>query len=198
MAKLSVCAELKQGFDFACVTDTVRKYFQQIVVINFSDIDRGTVVKTNTNTPTCAFNVAFKLKTGKTGYAIIGAETGNSISGMYEKTTNELTGQPNYLHKINYVGVGVSEAVKCILNSLDRGSFVVACQLKNGLVEIYGIDNGVRNADYSYDIQGGNGGSAIVMQSEENALESLIPMNYKPTAPSLSAGADFDLLFANP
>jgi hypothetical protein len=197
MANLSVCAELKQGFDFACVTDTVRKYYQQIVIINFIDIDRSTVVKTNTTTPSCAFNVAFKLKTGKTGYAIIGAETGSSISGMYDKTTNELTGQPDYVHKINYVSVGVSEAVKCVLNSLDRGSFVVACQLKNGLVEIYGIDNGVRNADYSYDIQGGNGGSAIVMQSDEKSPEALAPMIYKPTAPSLSAGADFDSLFAN-
>ena len=197
MANLSVCAELKQGFDFACVTDTVRKYYQQIVVINFADIDRSSVVKKITSSPDCNFFVNFKLKTGKTGYALIGAETGSSISGMFDKTTNELTGQPQYVHKVNYVGVGVSEAVKCILNSLDRGSFVVACQLQNGLVEIYGIDNGVRNADYSYDIQGGNGGSAIVMQSDEKSPEALMPMIYKPTSPSLSAGADFDSLFAN-
>lgn len=190
MAVLSICALLTQGQDNSCPTDVTRKYYQQIVVINHSDIDKSTIVKTVNNT---SFKVAFSLKTGKTGYLFSGSEAGSSYSGMFEKTTNELTGQPQYAHKVNYVGVGLSEAQKATLNQLDRGNFVVACQAKNGVVEIYGLDNGLINGDYTYDIQGGNGGSALVLQSDKKSLEPYIPYVYSSADPE----ADFDSLFAN-
>ena len=82
--------------------------------------------------------------------------------------------------------------MKSLLDKLDRGSFVVACQAKDGTVEIYGLENGLTNADYTYDIQGGNGGSALVLQSMENSQEGVLPYTYK----SLDASADFDSLFA--
>ena len=38
---------------------------------------------------------------------------------------------------------------------IDKGSFVVALQAKDGTVEIYGMVNGLTTGDYEYNIQGG-------------------------------------------
>jgi len=191
----SICALLDKGLDFSCLTDVARKYYQEMVIINTSDIDSTTVVKTIASTPTtCDHKVAFTLKATKTGYKLALPDTGGSISGMFDKTTNELTGGPQYLHKVNYAVIGISEDVKCFLRTLDKGSFIVALRAKgSNVVEVYGIDNGLSNADYTYDIAGGSGGSAIVLQSLETAPENNIPFVYDSVDPV----ADFDLLFAN-
>jgi hypothetical protein len=189
MAVLNICATLTQGLDSACPTNVVRKYYQQTVIINHSDVDKSTIVKTVNDTN---FKVAFRLKTGKTGYRFTASESGSSISAMYEKTTNEGNGLPQYIHKMNYVAVGASELIKATLNKLDRGSFVVAGQLKNGLVEILGFENGLVNGDYTFDLQGANGSVALVLTSQENAPEPLAPYIYTSTDPELS----FDTLFA--
>jgi len=194
MAISSICATLNNGLDFTCISNNPRKYYQQLVLINSTDIDTTTIIKQILDTPTCKHNITFQLKTGKTGYRLSLPENGGSIFGSFDKTTNELTGSPQYIHKVNYAVVGISEDVKCFLRSLDKGSFVVVGQLKDGTVEVYGIDNGLQNADYTFDIVGGNGGTAIVLQSLEQSPESQIPFVYT----SLDPNADFDSNFANP
>jgi hypothetical protein len=189
-----VCGELFKGLDFKCLDTISRKYFQEIVIINYNDIDATSIVKTIAGSATedCAHNVEFTLKAGATGYALTLPQNGGSIFGSFDKTTNELTGGPQYIHKVNYAVIGVSEDVKCFLRSLDKGSYIVAARpLGSAIVEIYGIDNGVQNADYTFDVVGGNGGAAIVLQSLETAPESQIPFIYKSADPI----ADFDARF---
>ena len=78
---------------------------------------------------------------------------------------------------------GVSEAVKCILDSIDKGSFVAAFQLGDGTVEILGIENGLTTGDYTYDVQGGGGGTAVVLSSLEDAPERYLPLIYESAVP---------------
>lgn len=197
MAEISLCAQLLSGQDASCEAPK-RRYFQQAVVINKSDIESYVVNRTDFDDPlpVCEYNVQFILKPGKTGFLFRGSEAGSSYFGTYDKTLTELTGNPQYTHNVNMVVIGASETAKCVLESLDKGRFVVALQFTDGTVEIYGIDNGLSTGDYTYDIQTNGGGSAIILSSSETAPENFLPLVYAPQDGG-DAGADFDALFAN-
>lgn len=186
-----ICATLISGLDASCPVNLARKYYQEMVVMNADDIDTTTVVQTLT---AGNHNVEFSLKTGKTGYKFILPESGGSIFGSFDKTTNESFGTPQYIHKINYAVIGVDGVTKSILRTLDKGSFIVAARIKGtSIIEIFGIQNGLINADYTFDLVGGSGGSVLVLQSMENAPETHIPFVYKSVDPV----ADFDSAFEN-
>jgi len=191
MAVLSTCALLGNGQDQSCINST-KKYFQQAVIVNRADISSYTITKTDSP---CAYNVSFALKAGKTGYRFTGPESGNSYFGNYSKSKSDL-GFVQYSHLVQLLVAGATEQAKCILDSLDKGSFVVAIQLKDGTVEIYGIEFGLSTADYTYDLQANGGATAISLQSDEAARENLLPLVYKSETPGGEA-ADFDSLFAN-
>lgn len=193
MAVPSICGTLGQGIDQACLTNIVKKYYQQMVVINKADINPATV---SYNLPSLAtpsdYNISFDLKIGKTGYLFKAIESNRTLSGMAEKTTSETVGV-QYAHKVNYTVLSTSQSIKAILNSFDKGKYVVALQLLNGDVEIYGFENGLSSADYTYDIQGTGGATVLVLESKENEFESTLPLHFKSADPN----ADFDSLFAN-
>lgn len=196
MAIISPCATLIVGQDATCVTPK-RKYYQQAVVINKADIASYTVTKTDYDapTPTCSYKVTFELKDGKTGYLFAGSENGSVYFGSFDKSTSDL-GFAQYMHKVNMIVMGADEAAKCALDALDKGLFVIAMQFTDGTVEIYGIDNGLSTPDYTYDVQGGGGGSAIVLQSLEATPEGSLPLVYESAVPGQET-EDFDALFAN-
>lgn len=196
MAIVSLCAKLLSGQDASCVP-LKRRYYQQAVVINKSDIDEYTITRTDyeSDTPTCAYNVAFTLKDGATGYLFQGPESGSSYFGNYAKTTSDL-GFAQYAHTAQILVVGSTEDAKCVLDSLDKGSFIVALQFTDGTVEIYGMDNGLSTGDYSYDIQAGGGGSVIALSSKETSPENYLPLVYVSAVPGQES-ADFDSKFAN-
>lgn len=198
MALESICAKLLAGQDSVC-EQLKRRYYQQAVVINKSDIDPETVTITKTDyaseTPTCAYNVAFQLKPGKTGYIFRGPQNGSNYFGSFDKALSDL-GFTQYTHNASVLIVGATEDAKCILESLDRGSFVVAYQFTDGTVEMYGFENGLSTGDYTYDVQGGGGGTAIVLSSNENTPENYLPLIYKAAVPG-QEGEDFDSAFSN-
>ena len=193
MAVQSLCAKIFNGLDVSCDAP-VRKYYQQAVIINKSDIDSYTISLPDAETETCDYNVTFALKAGATGYRILGAEAGSSFYGSVDKSRSDL-GYAQYIHNAGILIAGVSEEVKCILDGLDKGSFVVALQLKNGTVEIYGIVNGLTSGDYSYNIQEGGVGTAILLSSLEDAPESNLPLVYESAVPGQES-TDFDDAFA--
>ena len=198
MARTSLCAKLITGQETVCVPPK-RRYFQQAVIINKDDIDSDSVVITTTNygsgTPTCAYNVSFQLKDGKTGYFFQGPETGSNYFGSFDKSQSDL-GFTQYAHNASILVVGATEQAKCVLDSLSKGLFVVALQFTDGMVEIYGIQNGLAAADYTYDVQGGGGGTAIVLSSPETAPEFYVPLIYKSKTPGQES-EDFDSAFSN-
>lgn len=199
MAVLPLCARLISGQDASCVPVT-RKYYQQAVIINKSDIDPDSIEITKTDFETtpevCAYNVSFTLKEGATGYRFMGSENGSVYFGRYNKTLNDVTGLPQYVHEAQMLVVGIDEASKCILDALDKGSFVVAYQFMDGTVEIYGIQNGLSTGDYTYSVQENGGATSIILTSNEAAPESSLPLVYKSEVPG-SETADFDAAFAN-
>ena len=146
MAIETICGILLSGLDTAC-NPPVRKYYQQAVVINKSDID--TITNTLPSVGQCNYTTAFTLKAGKTGYRFLSPESGTSVKGLVDKTESAL-GHPQFVHKAQFLVTGIGEDTKCILDSLTRGSFVVALQLTDGTVEIYGIENGLSSAELQF------------------------------------------------
>ena len=195
MAVIPLCARLSVGQDSACIP-LKRKYFQQAVLINKADIESFTITKTNYETPpyTCAYTVAFELESGATGYRLSGPENGSSFFGRYNKTINDL-GFVGYTHEVQILVAGASEDAKCILESLDKGQFVVALQFTDGTVEIYGFENGLSTGDYTYSVQENGGGSLIILTSNEATPENSLPFVYESAVPG-QENEDFDDAFA--
>ena len=160
-------AKIFNGQDGSCDTP-VRKYHQQAVIINLSDIDSITITEPDYVTPTCSYKVVFALKTGLKGFKFQGPEAGSNYFGSFDKSRNDL-GYPQYKHNAQILVSGITEAAKCAIAGLDKGSFIVALQLKDGTVEIYGAINGLTTGDYTYDVQGGGGGTPILLTSLEDA-----------------------------
>lgn len=193
MAVLNLCAKLVNGLDISC-NAPVRKYYQQAVIINKTDIASYVITPPDPEIPSCDYKVTFQLNPGTTGYRIIGSQAGSSFFGSFDKTRSDL-GYPQYVHNTSILIAGITEEVKCILDSLDKGLFVVALQLQDGTVEIFGIVNGLTTGDYTYDIQGGGGGTAILLSSLENAPETRLPLVYESAVPG-QENEDFDDAFA--
>ena len=195
MANTAICAELDGVVDLSCIRTLVKKYFQEIVIINFNDIDRTASV-INQAGALCDYSVSMVLKAGKKGVMLKLPENGNTIRGSFAKTTSDL-GFIQYLHTVQILIAGVTKEIKCILDKLDRGRYVVAAQLADGTVEIYGFQNGLTTGDYTYDLVEGGGGAKIPLQSKDTEQETLLPLIYKPAVPG-SENADFNEQFAQP
>ena len=195
MAIQSVCGRLFSGLDVSCVKP-VSKYYQQAVIINSQDIDLDTVTITlpDSEQEDCDYSVEFALKAGTTGFHIIGSEGGSTFYGSVSKSRNDL-GYPSYIHNVGILVAGLSKESKCILSALDKGSYIVALQAKDGTVEIYGFQNGLTTGDYEYNIQEGGGGTQIILSSLEDATEGNLPLIYK-SAVSGQESEDFDDAFA--
>jgi hypothetical protein len=196
MAIFSICGNLKNGQDASCAAPA-RRYFQQAVLINLADIDRTTqVITTPTELdPDCAYNVEFSLKDGKTGYRFTGPETGSTYKGYFDKSNADL-GFVQYKHNAQVLVVGSTEDSKCILDSMSKGKFAVAFQFTDGTVEIYGFETGLTTGDFTYDVQEGGGGTAVVLSSLDTSPERFVPLVYKSLVPG-GEGADFDSNFNN-
>ena len=195
MAVTSTCALLVNDLDVACIAP-VRKAYQQAVLINKNDFDTSTITLPDpaADPPTCDYSVEFALKSGTTGYRISGAEAGSSFYGSHDKSRSDL-GFAQYIHNVGILIAGISEEVKCVLDSLDKGSFVVALQWKDGTVEIFGFVNGLTTGDYSYNVQEGGGGTQIILSSLEDAPENNLPLVYVSAVPG-QENVDFDAAFA--
>ena len=196
MANTAICAELEGNIDLSCLRALVKKYFQEVVIINFNDIDREASTLNMGSGATCDYTVSMVLKEGKKGVMIKLPENGGTIKGTYAKSTSDL-GFNQYLHTVNILMAGASAAIKCALDKLDRGRYVVAAQLSDGTVEIYGWENGLTTGDYTFDLVDGGGGTVIPLQSKEAEQESMIPLIYK-SAVTGSENADFNEQFEQP
>ena len=196
MAVASICGTLKNGQDASCIAPA-RRFYQQVVLINKADIDPESVVLSvpTAEDPDCAYNVQFSLKDGKTGFRFTGPESGSSYKGYFDKTLSDL-GFPQYKHNAQLLIVGSTEEAKCILDSLSKGKYVVVYQFTDGTVEVYGFENGLTTGDFTYDVQEGGGGTAIVLSSLDIAPENYVPLVYQSTPPG-SENADFDSNFDN-
>ena len=194
MANNSICSELTGNIDLSCVRNFPKKYYQEAVFINLNDIDRVNSKLGDLKGATCEYTVQMVLKSLKKGTQIKLPETGSAIKGFYAKSKTD-NGFVEYLHQVQFLMLGASSDTKCKMDKLDHGRYVVALQLTDGTVEIYGWEQGLTTADYTYDIQEGGGGSLIVLQSDEKAKESMIPLVYKPAASNGDSNADFNEQF---
>ena len=198
MALESICSKLLGGQDSSC-TQLIKRYYQQIVIIPMTDIETKTKVKTDfsAETPVCKYHGTFSLKEGKTGYRFVGPANGNSFSLVVDKSVTD-AGFVQYTHTVNLLFAGLSEADKCILEALDKGSYMVALQqMGSDLIELAGFDFGLSTGDYTLDPVGSAGAVTLTLVSNENSLENDLPLIYKSGTEG-SEVADFDANFANP
>lgn len=195
MAIASICGTLKSGADYSCAAP-LRKYAQQISIINKSDIDTVTITAPNGALGICAYKVSFTLKATKKGFHFLGSQNGSTYKGYTDVSTNETFGTPDFKHNVQMLVAGVKEADKCILDGLIRGNYVVAMQFADGTIEIYGIQNGLSMVDGTYDIQDGGGGAVMVLASKDDSPEGYLPLVYVSAVPGQEI-EDFDSDFEN-
>jgi hypothetical protein len=193
MSNTVVCSELTGAIDKSCVRNLAKKYFQEAVIINLNDIDKTASYLGDISSAICDYTVKMVLKSGKKGIQVKLPESGNAIKGFTGKSKDTYN-NPQYLHQAQFLMLGASAETKCQMDKLDHGRYVVALQLIDGTIEIYGWENGLSTGDYTYDIVEGGGGSLIVLQSDETAQESMLPMVYKPQEAG-DANADFNEQF---
>lgn len=175
-----------------CEATINKRYAQEVVIINKDDLTA--VTKTISSDTTYSHNVQFELKSNAKGFKFIMPANGSGVFGSIEKSTSDL-GLVQYNHIANMLMFGADETSKGVLESFDKDRYVVAMKIGD-VVEIYGIDNGLSTADYTLDVQGGAGASAIQLASGEGFEESNLPLVYKP-ATGGDALADFDTAFAS-
>lgn len=167
---------LRAGKDLSCATGITSRFDQQLVVINYADIDTKTINAESIG-DSCNHNVQFKLKEGKEGFRFALSENGTAVSGTFEKSVNDY-GYPSFRHVVNIAIAGADEETKCILDSLTKGRFVVALQFGD-IIEVYGIQNGLSAGDFTADPQGNAGFIALTLESLEIAPEGYVPLVYK-------------------
>lgn len=198
MAVTSICAKLKGGYDLSCERP-VGKYYQQVVLINYDDIDQTTVVAPFSpdypTTEDCQYFAQFVLEDGTTGFRFTFPEKSVAIYGTADMATNE-QGYTTFLHHLNMLAASGDEAQKCVLDSILKGKFVAAVQLMNGVVEIYGLQYGLFADDVTIDGQTNAGATPIILSSREGGEENYLPLVYQPQDGG-SAEADFDSNFSN-
>lgn len=198
MALPSVCALLKNGLDLSCERP-VGKYYQQVVLINYSDIDPATIVAPWTDDyPTeedCQYFAQFVLEDDTSGFRFMFPEKSAAIFGTADMATND-QGYTTFLHHLNMLVASATEEQKCVLDAILKGKFVAAVQLMNGVVEIYGLQYGLFADDVTIDGQTNAGATPIILSSREGGEENTLPLVYKPQQGG-DATADFDANFAN-
>lgn len=163
------CKTLLRELDFSCPTDVHRKYFQQIVLVNLSDLDEVAYDLSDSG-----HAVAFTLLPGATGYRFRGNEMASNFSASFSKSV--IRGQPLYSHSVTMPIIGVKLQTKLVLKELDLANYFAAIQFTDGTVEIYGFENGLSPGDYTYEAQGSLVGTILSLDSKQ--LEDDIPYIY--------------------
>lgn len=172
------CIKLRSEINNSCV-NVVRKYFQQLVLINKEDVESFLIQRPYSDLNDeyyCRYRLAFRLREGKSGLRFTAPEHGNNILGFYTKETKENI--PQYKHSVQLPLIGVDEKTKCVLDQLDMAQYFAAIQFYDGTVEIYGFEFGLISEDYEYNPVNNNGGAIITLSSDDDALEDERPYVY--------------------
>lgn len=190
---MSVCLDLMKGFDLECDGAVYKKYYQNIVLVNRADVDQFYISSTATQ-----HRIYFNLNSGKTGYLFRSTENGGSINADFSKSTQK--GINYYDHKLNIPVVGINENSKTLLKQLDKADYFAAIQFKDGTVEIYGFNFGLKTQNYSYQPQG-SGGTTLDLVSKYKEYDPpyvYVPsLDYNDTGYDPQAEIDFNNLFAD-
>ena len=194
MAVNNICGALNAGLDMTCIDTLVRKYVQQIVLFNRNQVDPTKTVKPVVTDEACDYRLQFELKSLQKGFRFSMNDAATSIKGTFDKSVDQY-GNPTYKHSVTIAIMGVSEATKCILRAMDKSSLIAALQIGDE-IEIFGFDNGLVSADYTWDIAEGGGAVLITLSSSDENLEASIPYLYKSVTPGGEI-ADFDADFEN-
>lgn len=151
------CVKLLKGLDLNCL-EGINRYYQNLVLINRSDVDESIIKSNNTQ-----HRVSFNLHPEASGILFSGNEAANIFEGTYNKSEDK--GIPLYTHNLQLPIIGVEEEIKVLLKQLDSADFFAAIQFQNGIVEIYGFENGLSTDNYTYQPQSSSGGAIVPLTS---------------------------------
>lgn len=172
------CVRLINGQNSAC-DSYVRKYYQQVVLINKDDVADFVIQVPKANSSEviniCRYRVYFKLKDGKSGVRYTSNENSNVVTGSFSRTLKENI--PQYKHSVNIPIFGVQEATKCILNQLDLANYFAVLQTYDNLIEVFGFDNGLILDNFDFNIQN-SGGNILTLTSNDDSFEDFMPLVY--------------------
>jgi len=156
------CLQLMKGHDIECL-EYFNKYYQNIVLVNRDDLESFKILADGENN-----RITFKLKPGKTGYLFRGSEKASSLRASFSRT--EKNNRAYYKHLCQIPVVGVKEDTKTLLRQLDNSNCFSAIQFKDGTVEIFGFNYGLKTSPYTFEAQG-FGGAEVQMESKYEELD---------------------------
>ena len=151
---------------------------QGIVLINRSDIDKAlTVVDSDVATGKHSIT-SLVLKTGATGYLIEGIQSKQIFMAGY--TINVADDQPDdFTHTINVRLFNCNEQSSSIVNNLAVGADLVAvARHKNGCIEVYGFDGGLKVSEGARSSSENRGSTTLTLSSVGVDTESKTPYIY--------------------
>ena len=183
------CLKLMQGLDLTCLR-RVNKYYQNIVLINKSDVQSFTIRSTATQ-----HNIQFSLYPGRSGFLFAAPEEASNLTASFQK--KEESGNPVYDHSCSLPVTGVGEDIMVLLKQLDQTNVFATIQYKDNTVEVLGWDYGLETQDYDYQPQGGIGGAIIQLKSRYPEYDPPFvyeSKDYKDITPSTPT-KDFDKKF---
>lgn len=170
------CERLRMDMNNAC-TSVMRKYFQEVVLVNKNDIQEFYIQSPQfRDFVSNRYMVSFTIKPGTRGYRITNTYNGNVVFGSYNKTEEENI--PQYKHIVQISMTGIDEETKAFLDQLDFSNYVAFIQSTNGLIEVYGFQYGLKTEDYEYNPVNNNGGALLTLSSDEDILEDERPYIY--------------------
>lgn len=172
---------VRRSIDISCVPRPLR-YYQQAVLINIEQVDEY-LIKREVNQHT----VKFSLKDLESGCLFRSNELANSFTGTFSEVREQ--GVALYSHQVTAPIIGVTQQAKLLLKELDNGCYFLALQNRNGVIEIYGFENGMQTEDYDYD-----GSQFNEISFSSRGLETDPPLIYVSDG---NAQRDFDDLFEN-
>lgn len=187
----TICGLIENGLDLACI-DIEMKYLQRGVIINHPSVDPTTVV---VKKEAGEHNATFELKTGETGYAVIGDPNMSSFEGV--NSFVRVDGRGAWRHVVTLLGGGMTEEALNYMDKASKGLFVILLATPSGKVVAWGLQKGLVLEEGDFTITENGGLPEMIFSTPENDYESA-PSYIYVSDPAGQEMEDFLDNFKNP
>lgn len=194
MACTNVCAKIINDIEYSCDIKPIGGLEQTVKLINRCDIELTdwTLSRSLTNSA-CTHSIAFSGEdAGDLNSVKIEGVPGKRLLNATFASSNTDFGN-YYTHTLSLFAQGLSEEVLCTIKAFGEGAEVVAFveqRFKGSGNEdaylVYGWDQGLKLADFTFDHNENNGGAIIPLSSLDPDLEPFPPMRLFMTSYALT------------
>lgn len=175
------CGKILSDLMYDCSKPPITGIEQRIVLINRADIDKTATTIDSDNTTGKHVITNLALNTGATGYLITGINSKQIFTSGWN--INVAEDQPDdFTHMVTIRLFNCDEASASFVNNLASGADLVAVVLKkNGCIEVYGYNSGLKISEGTNNSNENKGTSVITLSSLGVDTEPKVPYLYLDT-----------------